>query len=217
MEKKQTKANQTKSKTLTARENKFVEAMADPNTKSLTEAAIKAGYSLKSARYIGYENSTKPYIKKAIAERKKRVIEHTRVTPEEVLGSAVFNMRSSIDDLLDEGGSFDIEKARQTGAIDIVKKLKETTRTIIDQDGNSQTVKTVEVEIESPAAARRQVADYINVQNHQFQKKEFTEEDMARELYHRLVDQRHWSKEQAIEGISKRYPNLDVKALLQDA
>lgn len=38
-----------------------------------TEAAIKAGYSTKTARFIGAENLTKPNIKSYIAERNKRI------------------------------------------------------------------------------------------------------------------------------------------------
>ncbi|KGN00324.1 terminase small subunit [Clostridium botulinum] len=38
-----------------------------------TEAAIKAGYSKRTARFIGNENLTKPYIKDYIEERNKTI------------------------------------------------------------------------------------------------------------------------------------------------
>ena len=37
-----------------------------------TQAAIRAGYSEKTARFIGHENLTKPYIQKAIQEAREK-------------------------------------------------------------------------------------------------------------------------------------------------
>ena len=42
-------------------------------TGNATEAALKAGYSSKTARSIGAENLTKPYIKEAIKIRNKEI------------------------------------------------------------------------------------------------------------------------------------------------
>ena len=55
---------------LTAKQQVFVDVY-DGNA---TEAAIKAGYSKKSARAIGQENLTKPDIVKAIQERESKRI-----------------------------------------------------------------------------------------------------------------------------------------------
>ena len=151
-------------KKLTYQQSKFVEAMAHPNTKNQTQAAIMAGCPNSTARIQASKWLTNPNISEAIAYRKQRALAHCKVTPEEVLGSAAFQMRSSMNDLLDDTGSFSIERARETGAIDLLKKHKETTRTIYDKEGGCEVTKTVEVEILTNESARKDVANYIGLQ-----------------------------------------------------
>ncbi|EQB4336195.1 terminase small subunit [Clostridium botulinum] len=54
-------------------------------TGNATEAAIKAGYSKKTARFIGNENLTKPYIKNYIDERMKQLEDERIAKANEVL------------------------------------------------------------------------------------------------------------------------------------
>jgi len=147
----------------TTQQAKFIEAMSDPNTKNQTQAAIKAGCPPKTARITASKWLTKANILDAIDERKKRVIAHSDITPEEVIGGAAFQMRSSMDDLLDENGSFSIEKARATGAVDLLKRHKETNRTISHKDGTTETVKTVQIEILTNQDGRKELAEYIGL------------------------------------------------------
>ncbi|MBK0115629.1 MULTISPECIES: terminase small subunit [unclassified Delftia] len=84
------KASKTDSGTipqfLTARESRFVdEYLVDLNA---TQAAIRAGYSAKTARSIACENLTKPHIGAAIAEARKQQQERTHVTADRVLAEA---------------------------------------------------------------------------------------------------------------------------------
>ena len=51
-------------KQLTPRQERFVLEYVD--RRNATKAAIAAGYSRRTARQIGYENLTKPYIRDAI-------------------------------------------------------------------------------------------------------------------------------------------------------
>lgn len=53
---------------MTPKQRAFVEAYAG----NATEAALKAGYSEKTARFIAAENLTKPYILAAIRERQEK-------------------------------------------------------------------------------------------------------------------------------------------------
>ncbi len=145
---------------LTTQQQRFVAEMAMPEVKSQTEAAVNAGCPPKNARITACRWLTKANIRQAIEERKKRAISNAGVTPEEVLGSTVFQMRSSMADVLDESGSFDIEKARATGAIDVVKKYHSKT-TIDAKTGNKVTI--TEIEIYSPAEALKEVAKYIGL------------------------------------------------------
>lgn len=143
----------------------FVENMADPAVKNQTQAYMKAYHcTYDTARANAPRLLANACISDAIAHRKQRAIAHSRVTPEEVLGNAAFQMRSSIDDVLDDEGSFDIRHARETGAIDLVKKHKETVRTINKQDGGTETIKTVEVEMLTNQDGRKEVANYIGLE-----------------------------------------------------
>lgn len=56
---------------LTAKQRKFVDSyIADSNA---TKAALAAGYSQKTARFVGSENLAKPNIKSAIDERMQQI------------------------------------------------------------------------------------------------------------------------------------------------
>jgi phage terminase small subunit len=60
-----------KEKKLTPKERLFVaEYLKDFNA---TQAAIRAGYSKKTARSIGYENLTKPHIQKALSQARNSI------------------------------------------------------------------------------------------------------------------------------------------------
>ncbi|WP_213431657.1 terminase small subunit, partial [Paenibacillus dendritiformis] len=68
---------------LTAKQKAFVqEYLIDLNA---TQAAIRAGYSAKTARKIGAENLTKPDIQKAIQEAMERREKRTEITQDRVL------------------------------------------------------------------------------------------------------------------------------------
>ena len=68
---------------LTAKQSLFVqEYLIDMNA---TQAAIKAGYSDKSAKEIGCENLTKPNIAKAIQTAMDKRSERLEITQDSVL------------------------------------------------------------------------------------------------------------------------------------
>lgn len=63
-------------KKLTPKQKAFADYYIE--TGNATEAAIKAGYSEKTAKVTGYENLTKPYLKSYIDKRMKE-LESTRI------------------------------------------------------------------------------------------------------------------------------------------
>ncbi len=70
---------------MTPKQQRFVdEYLIDLNA---TQAAIRAGYSEKTARFIGAENLTKPNISAAIAAAVAKRSERTEVTADYVLAS----------------------------------------------------------------------------------------------------------------------------------
>ncbi len=67
----------------TPKQQRFVEEyLVDPNA---AQAAIRAGYSAKTAKEIGYENLTKPHIQVAIQEAKAERSARTQVSQDLVI------------------------------------------------------------------------------------------------------------------------------------
>lgn len=62
---------------LTQKQQDFIEYYCLLN--NATKAAIKAGYSKKTARFIGHENLTKLYIQRAIQKEKNKLAEDLEV------------------------------------------------------------------------------------------------------------------------------------------
>jgi phage terminase small subunit len=87
---------------LTPKERRFVEEyLVDLNA---TQAAIRAGYSEKTAAAIGYENLRKPHIVDAIAKAMAERSERTRVTADRVITGIAELAFYDIADLFDEKG-----------------------------------------------------------------------------------------------------------------
>lgn len=87
-------AKQTKG--LTARQARFVsEYMIDLNA---TQAAIRAGYSAKTAKQIGQENLTKPDVAAAIAERQGKVAKKLDFTLEGQLAKLEEVRKAALED-----------------------------------------------------------------------------------------------------------------------
>lgn len=110
-------------KKLSIREVRFVEEMTSPDVKSGTQAAKDAGYSPDSAHAIANENLKKPYIIEAIENRKAEAALFSNITPEQVIGATAQRAFATLDDAFDEHGYFDMDKARETGAVHLIKKI----------------------------------------------------------------------------------------------
>lgn len=68
---------------LTPKQAKFVdEYLIDLNA---TQAAIRAGYSERTAYATGHENLRKPEIQEALTQRRQQLAESTEITPEKVI------------------------------------------------------------------------------------------------------------------------------------
>lgn len=72
-----------KKRRLTPKQQKFADYYIE--TGNATEAAIKAGYSKKTAKQIGQENLTKPYLKEYIDERMKELADKRIMGMQEAL------------------------------------------------------------------------------------------------------------------------------------
>jgi len=94
---------------LTEKQKRFCDYYIE--TGNATEAAIRAGYSQKTARFIGAENLTKPNIKSYIEQRLKELEDERIADATEVLQYLTSVMRGEITEtryiaVYDKDGSF---------------------------------------------------------------------------------------------------------------
>ncbi|RSE27619.1 terminase small subunit [Acinetobacter johnsonii] len=88
---------------LTPKQQRFVEEyLIDLNA---TQAAIRAGYSEKTAKSIGQENLTKPDIQKAIEEAQSKRAEQTQIDAAYVLKRLVEIDQMDVLDIMDDDGN----------------------------------------------------------------------------------------------------------------
>ena len=88
---------------LTPKQQRFVEEyLIDLNA---TQAAIRAGYSEKTAKEIGSENLTKPNIAKAIQEAQSKRTEETQIDSAYVLKRLVEIDQMDVLDIMDDDGN----------------------------------------------------------------------------------------------------------------
>ena len=88
---------------LTPKQQRFVdEYLIDLNA---TQAAIRAGYSEKTAKEIGSENLTKPNIAKAIEEAQNKRAEQTQIDAAYVLKRLIEIDQMDVLDIMDDNGN----------------------------------------------------------------------------------------------------------------
>jgi phage terminase small subunit len=85
---------------MTTKEISFAEHYL--STFNATDAATKAGYSDRTARQIGYENLTKPYIQNYIRERSEDKLSRLGITQEKVLAELAAIAFSKVTDFLND-------------------------------------------------------------------------------------------------------------------
>jgi phage terminase small subunit len=127
--------------TLTAKQQQFVaEYLIDLNA---TQAAIRAGYSVKTANRIGPELLTKPDVAAAVSAAQQERSVRTKIDADWVLTRLAEEAEADIADLYNEDGSLrpvhewplvwrkglvagiDVEEIRDEGAVvGVVRKLK---------------------------------------------------------------------------------------------
>lgn len=111
-----------------------------------TQAAIRAGYSERTAAVIGSENLRKPNI---AAEIQRRIAEKSMGADEVALRLAD-HARGDISDFLDitPGGiGINLQKAQQLGKTNLIKKVKFRTQTSKNKDGVETETRDIEIEL----------------------------------------------------------------------
>lgn len=115
---------------MTAKQQRFCdEYLIDLNA---TQAAIRAGYSEKTARKIGQENLTKPDIQEYLQKKQKKREQRTEITQDMVLRELAIIAFSNAADYAKV-----IEK-------EITVEVEGEEVPVLDKEGNPMTYKTVE-------------------------------------------------------------------------
>jgi len=106
-----------------------------------TQAALKAGYSKRSANEMGSKLARNPEIAEYISQR----LTESAMSADEALMRLAAHARGDINDCLDDDGRFSLDKARKAKKTGLIKRLRirETTRVIDETE-----VKTQEVDFE---------------------------------------------------------------------
>jgi len=143
--------------TVTARQKRVADEIVKPGA-SKTAASLRAGLTKRQdAKNIATESKKAPGFAEVIARRRAEVRDHisSRVTAEEIMSMAIRDAVFTADDVLDANGHFSIRKARQTGAIAIIKEIKVEQ---VKGGGKRTTVK-----LRDAQAARRELGEYLGM------------------------------------------------------
>jgi len=109
---------------LTAKQQRFVEEfLVDWNA---TQAAIRAGYSKKTAYSVGWENLRKPEIQEALQKRKKAITEKTGLTTEKIIerNEEIIRWAMQLVPVLDAAGR-PVKHKNEKGETVTLKRMKD--------------------------------------------------------------------------------------------
>lgn len=123
---------------------------------SATEAARRAGYSDRTAYAQGPRLLKNVVVKGEIQAR----IGELKATTDEVLLRLASHSRGSIEHFL-KGETIDLEQARARGLMHLVKKIKVTTTTIVNDVGEGIETHRQELELYDAQAATVQLAKIL--------------------------------------------------------
>jgi phage terminase small subunit len=128
---------------LTAKQKKFCdEYLISLNA---TDAAIKAGYSAKTADVIGCENLVKPKIKAYLQERTKKIEQRTDITMDAVLQFWHDLAFTPIEEMFDNGPDGTLVPKSMDEMTDRAKRCINEMKCQFDKDGNGwQTIKRLD-------------------------------------------------------------------------
>ncbi len=135
---------------LTPKQKRFVaEYLVDLNA---TAAAIRAGYSKKTAEVIGYENLRKPQIAQAVRLEMDNLQKRTEVTQDYVIGK----LREIADKDASDAQDSDLKYSNKIKALELLGKhlgawepKDDGPKDEIEEDGLSRSLRELGKELES--------------------------------------------------------------------
>lgn len=132
---------------LTDKQQRFVEEyLLDLNA---TQAAIRAGYSEKTASRIGSENVSKPEIASAIAEAQQKRSERTQIDADWLLKRLADESTADLADLYTENGALKaIHEWPEIWRMGLVAGIETVSEKVgIDEDGEPEFAKVHKVKL----------------------------------------------------------------------
>ena len=109
-----------------------------------SEAARRAGYSVKSARQTASDLLATPYISEQIKTR----IAEVHMSADEALEILAAHARGDIGQFADRLGQLDLQAAKEAGISRLIKKFKQKTITKIGKGDTDEDTEIHDVEIE---------------------------------------------------------------------
>lgn len=125
-----------------------------------TQAAIRAGYSEKTAYSIGIENLRKPEIESRIAELKQGISERLEITADMVTRELWALATYSIQDLVEDSGEVINIKNADRSLLKPITGFK-VTKKIIHFEGGSEETITTDVKLADKISAIEKVGKHI--------------------------------------------------------
>jgi len=139
-----------------------------------------------------------------VQKRREEAIRYADIKQAEVLGETTRIAFASIEGAMDENGHFDFNKAVETGAASLIKKV---TRTATQYGEN------VAFEFYSKADALGKLGEYLGMKvDPKENPASLTDEALARELSRRLRA-RDFTEDEVIEGVKSKFPNIDIQEI----
>lgn len=149
---------------LTAKQERFVaEYLIDLNA---TQAAIRAGYSVKTAHSVGHENLKKPEIAKAIQEAQAKRSERTEITQDRVLQELARIGFGNLQNVLTPAGNlmavadWDEDAARSIASMEIITRPGG-----VDENGEREVEHVAKIKAWDKLAALDKIARHLGMLN----------------------------------------------------
>jgi len=149
---------------LTGKQERFIEEyLIDLNA---TQAAIRAGYSVRTATAIGSENLRKPHVLVALQDRRQQLADEAGITPERVIAEYARLAFASITDVVswnEKRLTVVPSAALSEAAAAAVKKVRATVKEMPQEDGEPTAKILIEVEMHDKKAALDSLAKTLHL------------------------------------------------------
>lgn len=183
---------------LTLKEERFVEEyITDGNA---TQAALRAGYSRRSAGSIGSENLTKPEIAEAIDKARAARAERAKVSQDRVIAElATLAFSDPRHYIIDKNGDVALAAGAPWESYRAISSIRKKTTTHYLEDGTEKVTHETELKLWNKNDANSQLRDHLGY----VQKIALTNPDGTKEYGSQFLDYREQLARALVEAASR--------------